>query len=367
MRIAYFTETYFPQINGVTYTIDAWREELQARDHEVHVVYPDSAHQPRRGEHPVASVETRVVEGYRLGAAFPREVADRVGDVDVVHGHGPFSLGVLGQRVAKRQDVPFVATHHTPLYRYFDYLSGQPELHAALYYVYKGWERLFYRSCDAALAPSQYTADKLAGRIAREITPLSNGLDTNFFAPSEPALRAEHGLEDDRVVGFCGRLGHEKNLDELLDFADRFDGHVLVAGDGFARDHYEPRFQAHPSITYVGRLPRERMPQFYSSLDAFLIPSTVETQGVSVLEANACGVPAVGADAMALSETIVDGENGKHYTPGDVDELAAAVEEVYEDLDRFQERSRMLAEQHSITSVVDDLLDIYHHLQESPR
>ncbi|MDY6766276.1 MAG: glycosyltransferase, partial [Candidatus Nanohaloarchaea archaeon] len=118
MRVAYFTETYFPQINGVTYTIDNWRQELEARGHDVHVVYPETEHQPRTGEHPVTGIETGVVEGYRLGAAFPADVADRIGDVDVVHGHGPFSLGVLGQRVAKRQDVPYLATHHTPLYRY---------------------------------------------------------------------------------------------------------------------------------------------------------------------------------------------------------------------------------------------------------
>lgn len=362
MRIAYFTETYFPQINGVTYTIDSWRDALQKRGHDVHVVYPETDYTPREREHPVAGIDTRVVEGYRLGAGFPRDVAERIGQVDVVHGHGPFSLGVLGQRVAKRQDVPFVATHHTPLYRYFDYLSNQPELHAALYYVYKGWERLFYRSCDEALAPSAYTAQQLGQRIARDITPLSNGLDTDFFSPSAPTLQQENGLDGERVAGFCGRLGHEKNLDELLAFADRFDGHVLVAGDGFARDHYEPLFRQRDNVTYLGRLDRDQMPHFYASLDVFVIPSTVETQGVSVLEANACGTPAVGADAMALSETIVDGENGVRYTPGDVDHLQDAVGQVYDDLDGFQERARAEAEQHSIDTVVDDLLDVYRGL-----
>ncbi|MDY6766277.1 MAG: glycosyltransferase, partial [Candidatus Nanohaloarchaea archaeon] len=233
---------------------------------------------------------------------------------------------------------------------------------AALYYLYKGWERLFYRSCDEALAPSLYTAEQLGQRINRTVTALSNGLDTDFFAPCEATIRAEHGLDGERVAGFCGRLGHEKNLDELLDFADRFDGHVLVAGDGFARQYYEPLFDLRDNVTYLGRLDRDQMPHFYSSLDVFVIPSTVETQGVSVLEANACGTPAVGADAMALSETIIDGENGQRYTPGDLDAMMAAVDTVLDDLDTYQDRARAVADRHAIDAVVDDLLSLYTRL-----
>ncbi|MDY6769729.1 MAG: glycosyltransferase [Candidatus Nanohaloarchaea archaeon] len=364
MRVAYFTETYFPQINGVTYAIDGWRQELRDRGHDVTVVYPETPHDPREGEHPVTGVELGIVDGYRQGAAFPSDISDRIGSVDVVHGHGPFSLGILGQRVAKKQGVPFVATHHTPLYRYFDYISDQPELHAAFYAAYRAWERLFYRSCDAALAPSTYTARQLQQRIGRPVTPITNGVDTATFRPVDGSFRAAHGLDGERVAGYCGRLGHEKGIDDLIAFADRFDGHVLVAGDGFARDHYEPRFAAHDSITYLGRLDRGDMPAFYSSLDLFILPSTVETQGLTVLEANACGTPAVGADAMALTETIRDGRNGYRYTPRDVDALCAAVDRAYDEHAALVEGARAVAAEHSIDAAVDGLLDIYTRLAE---
>ncbi len=362
MRIAFFTETYMPQINGVTYTIQNWKQELEGRGHDVQVVYPESSHEPGPGEHPVTGIDIGVVDGYRLGAGFPGDIADRIGAPDIVHGHGPFSLGVLGQRVAKRHDAPFVATHHTPLYRYFDYLSGTPEMHAVFYTLYRAWERLFYRSCDAALAPSRYTATRLQERILREVTPISNGLDTDFFTPSRPSFREELGLEVERVVGFCGRLGYEKNLEDLLALAERFDGHLLVAGDGFARERYEPMFREQENATFLGRLDREEMPAFYSSLDLFLLPSTVETQGIAVMEANACGTPAVAADAMALTETIEDGRNGYLYPPGDIDGLEQAVEAAYDDIDVLAAGAREYAVEHSLETVVDRLLAFYRDL-----
>lgn len=359
MRIAYFTDTYLPQINGVTYTIQAWKEELEKRGHEVHVVYPDTGRGTEPGEVPVPSVPVKIVEGYRASVSIPGDLSHRIPETDVVHVHSPFTSGFLGKKVAKRDSSPVLATHHTAFHHYFDYVSHRKEVKGLMEKMYRWWERRFYQGVDGVMAPSCYTAKHLEQRTGIEVKTTSNGVDTDFFRPKDEGFLEDQGVEKDRVIGFCGRLGYEKNLEDLVKFSDRFDGEVVMAGGGFAKEHYLELFEQKENITYLGRLDREMMPEFYSALDLFVIPSTAETQGVSVLEANACGTPAVGADALALKETVEEGINGYRYIPGDIDSLERSVREAYSGLESLQERALEKAEEHSVEAVVDSLLEVY--------
>lgn len=363
MRIVFFTETYLPQLNGVTYTLDSWKKTLQEQGHEVTIVYPDSGHAPGQGELPVPAVTSRVVDGYRAGLPLLSQVNAVLPDPDIVHTHGPFGMGVLAMRYARRNNVPLVASHHTPGEHYFDYLTGSKHAHHLLDTMYRFWQHRFYPRCDQVYAPTQDAADRLQQRVGITVDTLSNGVDTRFFQPQSSDFRERHGINAGPVAGFCGRLGYEKNLEDLLAFADRFDGQVVVAGDGFARDWYEPRF-ADAGITYLGRLPRQEMPLFYSALDVFVMPSTVETQGVSVLEANACGTPVVGADRLALQNTI-DGRNGKRYAPGNVDDLVDAVAEIVGDRDRYSAGALQVAEEHSVARSMEELVSGYRDLSRA--
>lgn len=359
MKVAYFTDTYYPQLNGVTYTLSAWKEELESRGHEAHVVFPDSGYEPGRNEHTIKSLDMAPVEGYRVGVGFPADVDAALPPVDVVHAHGPFILGFLGLRLARRRDVPFFVTHHTPMEEYFRYVSEAPALQEIMGGVYTAWIRRLYGAANEVLAPSPVAAKQLAERIGREVLAVSNGTDTSFFEPTGSGFRERHGLPvDEPVVGFCGRLGYEKNLEDLIALAPRFPGTVAVAGDGFARDHYEPRMRD-AGVRYLGRLDREEMPEFYSTLDVFIIPSKGETQGVCVLEANACGTPVVGADTMGLRNTIEEDRNGVRYPPGDIDALNRAVLRVFRDRARLSKGAREVGRENSVERVVDRLLNLY--------
>ncbi len=359
MRIAYFTDTYYPQINGVTYTLEGWKKELEERGHEVLVVYPESSHEGDGTEFPVPSRPIQLVDNYKLGMSFPSDLSWRLPETDVVHVHGPFTLGLLGKRVAARDSSPVFATHHTPISHYFDYFSGHPWVQAGLENVYRWWEKRFYSGVDRVLAPSAYTAGRLKSKIGREVEPLSNGIDTDFFQPTGSGFLEEHGVDSEKVIGFCGRLGYEKRLEDLVEFAERFDGEIVVAGDGFAKRHYLDLFGRRENITYLGRLDREEMPRFYTALDLFVIPSIAETQGVSVLEANACGTPAVAADALALTETVQEEVNGYRYEPGDIDDLERTVEKAYSELSELEAGSKVVARKNSVLRTVDRLEEFY--------
>ncbi len=362
MNIAFFTETFLPQINGVTYTVDNWREELERRGHTVYVVYPRNDRAPRRRELAVRSIGFKPVDGYYIGVTTPASVMDRLPDIDVVHAHGPFSLGILGSRVAKRAQSPFILSHHTPAEQYFDYVSKNSYIQAAMDKIYVHWQRLFSRQCDDVLAPTDVAATRLQQRIGRPVKTLSNGINTEFFAPADEdavdGFRERHRIRDGPVLGYCGRLGYEKHLEDLVALADRFDGEIVVAGDGFAKEQYLPQFRE-AGITYLGRLQRDEMPVFYSLLDAFVIPSTAETQGVSVLEANACGTPAIGADAQALKNTIEPGRNGYRYPQGDIAALEQCWETVRDEQDALGSGAREVAAEHNVETVVDRLESLY--------
>lgn len=358
MRLAHFTDTYLPQINGVTYTLKNWQAAFTARGHSLDIVYPESSHIPEDGEHPVPSLPFQPVEGYKVGLGCAGDITDRIGDVDLVHAHGPFTMGVLARRVARKQDVPLVATYHTPIQHYFDYLATVTPLQICMDSLYTAWERHFYRRCDAVLAPSPIAAEELERRTGVDVTMLSNGVDTTFFSPTD-GFRERYGLEGD-VVGFCGRLGYEKQLEDLIALSDRFDGTIVVAGDGFAKDDYLPRFEQ-AGIRYLGRLDRDEMPGFYTALDAFILPSIAETEGVAVLEANACGTPVVGADRMALRTTIQNGRNGERYAPGDIEALHRHVQNAIGDRE-LQRSARKVAAEHGVERVVERLESIYREI-----
>jgi len=371
MHIAFFTETYFPQINGVTYTIDNWRTELERRGHTVSIIYPENGYREHGYEYPVPSIDFKPVDGYKVGLSFISDLVDRLPDepVDIVHAHSQFSLGILGAWFARNRDVPFVVSYHTPGEQYFDYVSRNRLVQDAMDVLYLGWERLFYRRCNLILAPTEQASNRLEARIGRPVTPLSNGIDTRFFAPASDdavaAFRDRHGIPADTpVIGYCGRLGYEKNLEDLARLADRFDGEIVVAGEGFAEEYYLPLFEE-AGVRYIGCLDRAEMPLFYAMLDVFVIPSTAETQGVSVLEANACGTPAVGADAQALRETIRDGRNGYRYPVGDIAVLAERVATARET--GMEKDARSVAKEHSIRTVIDTLEASYGDIAENDR
>jgi len=319
--VAAFTDTYLPTVNGVSYTVRTWRDRWVDSGGRMDVVYPGSDdYDPDPGEHPVGSLPFPMYEGFRLGLP---TVPDAVAGVDLVHAHTPFAVGLGGVRFARRADLPLVTSYHTPTAEYAEYLSSRPRVEHRIQRLAERYERWFLSRSDAIVCPSEDTKTRIDRNVTVD-TPavvIPNGVDTDFFAPADAdAFRARYDLPDGPLIGYTGRHGHEKNLPELLHAADGVDATVVVGGDGPAREGLEAlAADLGLDARFLGFLPREDLPGFYSALDAFVFPSPVETQGLVALEANACGTPVVAVDAGALSTTIEDGVTGYHYAHGDID------------------------------------------------
>jgi glycosyltransferase involved in cell wall biosynthesis len=362
-----FTDTYHPTVNGVTYTVAAWRERWTARGGRMDVVYPDDdGYDPAAGEHPVASVPFPYYDGFRVGVPrLPRAVCDP--PVDVVHAHTPFALGLGALRLARRTGAPVVANYHTPTGEYADYLADVDAVERAVTAASERYERWFFGRADAVIVPSAATRRHVEESVGVE-TPVEvvpNGVDLDRFRPVDPAdFRERHGLDDDRpLVGYTGRHGYEKRLSDLVDAGADLDARLVFGGDGPARDGLESRAdELGVDARFLGFLDRDELPAFYSALDAFVLPSPVETQGLVALEANACGTPVVGADAGALADTVVEGVTGYRYETGDVEALCAAVGRTLTERDRLAEGCLARREETGVDRAIDRLAAVYRDL-----
>jgi len=236
------------------------------------------------------------------------EVGERIFDcdADLIHVSGPGPLGLAGLAAAKLLRLPLVATYHTELGDYARALTEDPLLaelaHAAT--------SRFYAAADLVVAPSRETAHRLQtvlGIAAARIAVVPQGVDCRRFSP-------EH-RRTDRAAGpsvLCvARLSKEKTIGRLLEahaLLGRGELELTIVGDGPARQALER--QAAGRATFTGWLEGEALSQAFASADLFVLPSTTETCGQVVLEAQASGLPCLVSGQGAVREAILPGSSG---------------------------------------------------------
>ncbi|MFB6128765.1 MAG: glycosyltransferase [Halorhabdus sp.] len=360
--VAAFTDTYLPTVNGVTYTVQSWRDAWRRRGGDMPIVYPAAEeYEPDEAEFPVRSLPFPFYDGFRIGV--PR-VPDEVSETDLVHAHTPFGLGMSAMRLARSQDLPLVASYHTPTSEYAAYVSLGERVERTIRKTAQSYERWFFDRADVVVTPSERTREHVreAVGVSTPVEVVSNGVDIDRFQPVETAaFRERYDLPEDRpIVGYTGRHGYEKCLPDIVAATDGMDVTVVFGGDGPAREDLESRAAAADvDVRFLGFLPREELPAFYSVLDAFAFPSPVETQGLVALEANACGTPVAGVDSGALSVTIEDGVTGYTYPQGDVEGFREAIERVLDEREELGEQCLDRREAISMENAVDTLEAVY--------
>lgn len=341
MRIGFFTDSYFPSIDGVTYTIKAWRERLEERGHEVYIVYPEADYEPDENEIPVKSISNPFYPQYRI-PLYMR--ASNLPELDIVHCHGPASTGLLGRRYANKNNIRSVYTHHTPVEDYL--IRGlKSEILADLAgKLYVKYENNLLKSFDCVTASTS--------RIERDIEPekLPVGIEMDFFKPKNETMFKN---KENPVIGYSGRMSTNKNIEEILKLAEKMeDYNFILIGEGPTRNNLEKR--APENVQFRDFLERENLPRFYSSIDVFITASTCDTLGLSPLEANACGTPVAAADVEPFKRTI-NQKNGARFEYRNVEEMEKAVIEC---LNKDKD-TREKVQKFSLEKTIDKLEQIY--------
>lgn len=361
-----FTDAYLPTINGVSYTLSTWAERWTQRRDRMEVVYPNAkAYTPRTWEHPVASVPFPFYEGYRMA---PPWIPRSVSAPDVVHIHSVFTLGIAGLFLARKCNLPLVATYHTPMKKYARYVAPGSRTTDLLKAVLERYERVVLERADVVTAPSRVTKSFLRDElgVTNRVAVVSNGINLELFSPVEANEFREHHQLSGPVIGYTGRHGVEKNIEAIFAATDQIEQDVTVAigGDG---PHHEKLRKASErydvDIRFLRFLPRDQLPEFYSAIDIFAFPSPVETEGIVAMEAIACGTPVVGVNAGALPETITAGETGYLYEQGDISSFAATLETALSTRSDLRDSCLRHREVLGVKRTLDKLAELYADIQ----
>lgn len=353
MKILKFTDTYLPTINGASYSINLWKNRLEERGISVELICP-----MKTGDISIRSIPFPFYDGYRIG--IPEKISDKIEEPDLIHIHTPFSVGSLGAYLSKKKDIPRIFTHHTDPEDYINYLTESKSITNPLLNIYDSWEKKILNNSDIVTVPSEKIKKDMQRSGIENVKVVSNGLNSNFFQPSEPIFREK---DNSVLLGYSGRHGKEKRLEDLIRVSDRFENFkILIAGDGPARSYYQDLAKEKKNVEFLGFLNREKLPNFYSSLDVFVFPSIVETQGLVGLEANACGTPVVGANRKALKVTVKEGMSGYRYEPGNIDDLEKKIKKTLNNKKKLEKSSRTHAKNHSAEKSIDKIINLYKKL-----
>ncbi len=379
MKIVIATDQFPPMVGGVAVVTHQLALHLAKREHQVWVIAPSenwrSAQTLEQQVHisRFASFEWPAYEGQRI-AFFPFLTVWRLFkslQPDVVHIHSPLILGTLARMAAHSYHVPVIATNHFMPINLSRSLSGDNvvgrSFSSATYRYLIG----FYRHCDYVTAPTATALKLLREQGLR--TPgeaLSNGIDLTRFSPGprDEGMRQTLGLPTKVPLALVlTRLMEEKRVHILLQAMQHLQApvHLVVAGtgpDAKALQTLAQQLGISQRVTFLGFVPDEQLVPLYRLADFFVMPSVAELQSLATLEAMACGLPVIAADAGALPELVKPGQNGYLFQPDKSDQLARALEGMLKQPQQWQamgQHSLEIAAQHEYQQVLNRWETLY--------
>jgi glycosyltransferase involved in cell wall biosynthesis len=383
MRIAYFTDTYSPEVNGVTNTLSRLGAYLN-ENHIHHTVfapaYENEKTFPRRENrysscrnlYRFKGLKTPLSPESRL--AFPAfweidEICDAF-KPDLVHVSTELGIGFRGMRYALARNLPLVMSYHTnydEYLRYFDLEPLKPVLEK-----YLSW---FYRFAHCVLAPSRHTLEELSRRQYRNLDLWSRGIDAALFNPGYRNENLRNRIGKGKFMFlYVGRLSPEKSLDMLLyaaaELEHRFPRKTVFVftGDGPCAETIQK--QKLSNVVLTGFKRGRELSEIYASADCFAFPSGTETFGNVALEAMASGLPVAGVASGGVTDFLFHGYNALLSPQGSREAFLENLVTFMEDSAlrlNLAEKARKSALARDWNSVFDGLLNTYTTVIEKQR
>ncbi len=322
MRVTLVTETYFPQVNGVSRTLGELVRFLRESGDQVQLIYPDYGAAVDREQ--VQTVRSIVLPFYKeLHLPLPPfgrvHRAIEYFQPDVIHIATEATLGWSVLRRALRRRLAVVSSFHTN----FDQYSGHYGVGWARAMIWR-YLRWFHNNTRETYVPSEATITALEGRGFERVVLWRRGVDSSLFRPNRPGrLDVRRGLgwsPEDVVITYVSRIAPEKNVDYLaaalaIVASERPDVRILLVGDGPSRPALEQRLGS--IAHFAGYLQGDALSDHYAASDIFAFSSLTETFGNVVLEAMASGLPVVALRAGGVGESVRSGTTGILVEPSE--------------------------------------------------
>ena len=367
MRIAMVTDSYHPTKDGVVTSVDITKKALEKKGHQVFVVAPDPGKEHRiDGVIYVKSVKFRSYEGYFV-PIFPSTALrklEKLG-VDVIHAHGIAVMALRGIFYGRQLRIPAVLTFHTMIGDVVEYYFPlKMDVKTAEKWIWK-YVRAVLKRMDAVIVPSPSIKEELLSLTSpKRVECIPTGTDVERFHPgiAGAAFRKRYGLKG-KVVASVGRLSFEKNIDTVIRSMKDIDASLLIVGEGPAGPGLKEltsELGMEDKVVFTGYIDNSLVSEAYAASDMLVSASRFETQGLSVLEAMACGLPVACCDARAFHDIIQDGVNGFLFQ-GEED-CADAIRRCLDASDEVRRNSLETALENTESKAADRLLALYQDL-----
>ncbi|MGM0414539.1 MAG: glycosyltransferase [Bacillota bacterium] len=384
LKIAMFTNNYFPVIGGVPISIKRLSKALKSQGHEVKIFAPEygkTSDVEIEEDDIIRCSSLYYYKKYGLEFSVTNIFSPQIRkkfeaeDFDVVHCHHPFWLGTKGRKLAEKNDIPLVFTYHTRLEKYAHYVPNI--LFARKFFANRFSHflvRNFANKADAVFAPTESTKNYLRNvGVSRYIKVMPTGVNLKEYDCPEnevQEIRKKYGEGHEHLLITVSRLSKEKNLYFLLEGIkylrdnSNLDFKLIIVGDGSEKENiqeYIDKNDLKGTIELIGTVDFREMSKYYLASDLFVFASTTETQGMVILEAMAGYTPVVAVRSSGIDDVIKNDYNG-YKTDEEVENWAKKVEKILSDKslqDKLTNNSRKMAEEYSIFNMGENAEEVY--------
>lgn len=377
MKVLITTDLFKPAINGVVTSILNLEKELTANGHEVRILtVSDQCHSyQKQNAYYIMSLPMKIYPDIRFpvarGEAYIRELIQW--SPDVVHSQCEFFSFGPAKRIAKATGAVLVHTYHTLYEQYTEYVPVGQQISRAML---GRWMRARLRQTDVVIAPTRKVEHTLLMYgMNQEIRVIPSGIEQDQFKQEVSKaeiseLKKLYGIsKEEKVLLSLGRLGYEKQVDELINGVKRLVQnqkavHLLIVGDGPARESLEQlvtelKLESH--VTFTGMVKPEKIAAYYRLGDVFVCASTSETQGLTYIEAMASGLPLVCRKDPCLYGVLEEYGNG--FTYENLEEMEWAVSHILTNeswRNTASVRSKRIAEAYNAEEFGENVMNCYY-------
>ena len=374
MKIAFFTDSYLPNVDGVVTSVCNTRKELERRGHEVFIFSPGTKQQKKENNddhvYYFTSTSFKPYPDYRI-ALFnflsPIKVVKEY-DFDIIHSHGIATTGLAAIKSSQKLGIPAIATFHTLIPNAAHYITHHQQLQGIVHNMIWKYLVWYYSHYKKVIVPTNYVKKTVEQKGVKNTILNPSGIDLSKFSKNsngEDFRKSFKIKKDTKIILHVGRVALEKNLEELIEVAPSIMNiipsiKIVLVGKGPAFDHYNSLVNKKGLSQYflfTGYLNHELLASAYSAASVFVFPSMFDTQGLAVLEALASGTPAVVKKNSAASEYIEEGKNG--YIYNDHFDCAEKIAKAIENKEKIKNATIDSVKQFDIRITVDLLLDVY--------
>jgi len=328
LNIGLFTDTYFPQINGVGTSVHTLAQELMSKGHNVYIFTPSDPRRTDYGSENIIEMKSMpcfIIKSFRIGLLYSPQELLKIKNLhlDIIHTQTEFSQGIFGKIMAKTLGIPMVHTYHTMYEDYVHYLAGGLIVTPAMSHTFS---KVFCNSADCVIAPTKKVCDSLLSYgVRKKISIIPTGIQLDRFlndscgAEEISSIKEGFGLSDNNpTILILGRIAEEKSIDKIIEVCPKvFDeipeARLLIVGDGPYKKNIEEKVQdagISEKTVFAGAKPWSEIVRYYRMGDVLVSASVSETQGLTFVEAMSAKTLVLAKNDKCVSGLVEDGKTG---------------------------------------------------------